>query len=285
MINYFLKRKIKKIRSLPPSLNDIKKSKKILFSVFTRYGDTIISLEIIKEFIIRYPEKDYLLLCPKQMMPYAKEFLPNVDCISFNKRNFIELIKIVKLLKRREFDIGFNPWSNGLDSCFLISYCNKFLFYKDFNKPKEINHYQVLRRYFNLAEKEWKISSLTLKERYPKILICPHSTDRNRNFSNKNLDRIILNLNQMYNHPEIVIASMEKFFFRDNCQAFQFKKTADSSRQFLKLMKSSSLIVCADSGPLHIAIALKKDLVAIMFSSEPEIVINTQASLAINKLL
>ncbi len=275
MINYYLKYKTRKISSIPPSIEDIKVSGKILFSIFTRYGDTIIDLMIIKEFVKKYPNKDYLIICPKQMEPYVKEFLPNLKCKAFNKRNLFELAKVIKLLKNERFDIGFNPWSNGLDSCYFISFCKKFLFYKDFDRPSNINHYQVVRRYLQLPEKRWKINDLSLQENYTKILICPHSTDPNRNLPIEKMNQIIFELQNTYNRPEIVIASMDKSYFRDDCQKFIFEKSDHSSKQFLKLMRESSLVVCSDSGPLHIALALKKDLLAFMISTDPEIVINT----------
>ena len=130
MINYFLKIKIRQVQSVPPSLKNIQESKKVLFSIFTRYGDTVIDLVVIKEFIELYPDKEYLIICPKQMKPYVNEILPLIECFAFNKRNPIELVKAVRLLKNRIFDIGFNPWSNGLDSSFYLTFCNKFLFYK-----------------------------------------------------------------------------------------------------------------------------------------------------------
>ena len=275
MINYYLKYKTRKIFSIPPSIEDIKVSGKILFSIFTRYGDTIIDLMIIKEFVKKYPNKDYLIICPKQMEPYVKELLPNLKCKAFNKRNLFELAKVIKLLKNERFDIGFNPWSNGLDSCYFISFCKKFLFYKDFDRPSNINHYQVVRRYLQLPEKRWKINDLSLQENYTKILICPHSTDPNRNLPIEKMNQIIFELQNTNNQPEIVIASMDKSYFRDDCQKFIFKKSDHSSKKFLKLMRESSLVVCSDSGPLHIALALKKDLLAFMISTDPEIVINT----------
>ena len=275
MINYYLKYKTRKISSIPPSIEDIKVSGKILFSIFTRYGDTIIDLMIIKEFVKKYPNKDYLIICPKQMEPYVKEFLPNLKCKAFNKRNLFELAKVIKLLKNERFDIGFNPWSNGLDSCYFISFCKKFLFYKDFDRPSNINHYQVVRRYLQLPEKRWKVNDLSLQENYTKILICPHSTDPNRNLPIEKMNQIIFELQKTNNQPEIVIASMDKSYFRDDCQKFIFKKSDHSSKKFLKLMRESSLVVCSDSGPLHIALALKKDLLAFMISTDPEIVINT----------
>ena len=230
---------------------------------------------IVKEFVKKYPNKDYLIICPKQMEPYVNEFLPNLKCKAFNKRNLFEMAKVIKLLKNESFDIGFNPWSNGLDSCYFISFCKKFLFYKDFERPIKINHYQVVRRYLQLPEKTWKVNNLTLQENYTKILVCPHSTDPNRNLPIEKMTQIIFELKNTYNRPEIVIASMDKSYFRDDCQKFVFEKSEHSSKKFLKLMRESSLVVCTDSGPLHIALALKKDLLAFMISTDPKIVINT----------
>ena len=281
MINYYLKYKTRKISSIPPSTDDIKESGKILFSIFTRYGDTIIDLMIIKEFVKKYPNKEYLIICPKQMEPYVNEFLPSIKCKAFNKRNLFEMVKVIKLLKSERFDIGFNPWSNGLDSCYFISFCKNFLFYKDFDRPSNINHYEVVRRYLKLPEKIWKINDLTLKESYNKILICPASTDIQRNISSAQLDRIILNLNKMYNHPQITIASMNQSDYRVGCQKFVFEKSLHSSNRFLEIMKQTSLIICSDSGPLHIALALKKDLIAVFSSTEPKVVINSGSTLII----
>ena len=250
MINFYLKNKTREISSIPPSANDIKGSGKILFSIFTRYGDTIIDLMIIKEFVKKYPNKDYLIICPKQMAPYVNEFLPNLKCKAFNKRNLLEMVKVIKLLKNERFDIGFN-------------------------------HYQVVRRYLKLPEKKWKVYDLALEKNYTKILICPHSTDSNRSLPIEKMNQIIFELQNKYNRPEIVIASMDKSYFRDDCQKFIFEKSDHSSKQFLKLMRESSLVICSDSGPLHIALALKKDLLAFMISTVPEIVINTESRLII----
>jgi ADP-heptose:LPS heptosyltransferase len=281
MINYYLKYKARKISSIPPSIEDIKVSGKILFSIFTRYGDTIIDLVIIKEFVNKYPNKEYLIICPKQMEPYVNEILPNIHCFAFNKRNLIEFISVIRLLKNKVFDIGFNPWSNGLDSSFFLSFCNKFLFYKDFDRPSIINHYQVVRQYLKLPQKEWKINKLILKKSYKKILICPQSTDINRSIPNDQLDKLIQNCNKLYDRPQIIIASMDVAYFRDTCVNLKLKKSVDSSKLFLSVMRQSSLVVCSDSGPLHIALALKKDLIAFMISTRSQDVINSGSSIKI----
>ncbi len=279
MINSFLKYKTKKLNSCSPSINDIKISKKILFSLFTRYGDTIIDLVVINEFIAQYPKKEYLVLCPRQMKPYVNELLPNIKCITLNKRNLFDMLKINKFLKKESFDIGFNPWSNGLDSCYFLTYCKKFLCYKNFNRPNVINHYQVVRKYLNLPEIDWKISKLVLKKKYKNILICPQSTDLNREVSINQIDELILKLKKKYQPSGITIASMNEVQFREGCDHFLFKKTEKSSQQFINLVKKNDLIIASDSGPLHIVLALNKDVLAIFNTTSPDIVVKSDACL------
>ena len=281
MINWFFQYKANKMINHEINISDIQNSKKILFCLFTRFGDTIIDLVIIKEFIEEYPDKDYLILCPKQMRPYVNEIIPNVRCMAINKRNLFELLKIDLVLKKWRPDIGFNPWSNGLDSCFFISYCKKFLFYKDFLKPQTINHYQVVRRYLNLKEKEWKIVNLVSKGNYKNILICPQSTDNERSILSDQLDKIISEVESDFDSPDITIASMSVDYLRDNVNSFVFKKNAISSQNFIKLVKGSDLIICADSAPLHIANALKKHVFAVFNSTKPEVVLNSGDKLTI----
>jgi ADP-heptose:LPS heptosyltransferase len=282
MINSFLKYKTKKLNSCSPSIEDIKTSKKILFSLFTRYGDTIINLVVIKEFIKQYPNKRYLILCPRQMKPYVDELLPNIECIALNKRNLFDMFKINLRLKKYLPDIGFNPWSNGLDSCYFLTYCRNFLCYKDFDRPDIINHYQVVRRYLQLPEKKWKINELVLKEDYQKILICPQSTDRNRGITEDEIDALVSDFNIKYHDPDITIASMDTTHFRSDCQQFLFRKSAQSSAQFINLIKSSELVVCSDSGPLHISSALNKDIISVFYITNPEIVLNTGGYIYLN---
>jgi ADP-heptose:LPS heptosyltransferase len=282
MINYFLKYHARKIKNNPPVRGDILNSKKILFPIFTRYGDTIINVVIIREFIGFFPDKEYLILCPKQMKPYVTELLPNVDCISINKRNLFDMLRIDNILKNRQFDIGFNPWSNGLDSCYFLTYCKKYLCYKDFEKPKNINHYQIVRKYLKLPEKTWFINNLLMKDSYRKILICPQSTDKYRNIPADQLDKLIQDLQKKYHKTDITIASMDQSYFREKCNKFIFNKTAESSELFISLVKESELILCADSAPLHLALALKKDLKAFFRSTIPSIVVNSGSYLNIN---
>jgi len=282
LINIFLRYKTKNINNNQPTLSHIRQADKVLFALFTRYGDTIIDLVVIQEFIEKYPDKEYLILCPRQMRPYIDELLPDINCIALNKRNFIDMLKVNQYLKKWRPDIGFNPWSNGLDSCYFLTYCKSFLCYKHFSRPDIINHYQVVRRYLQLPEEKWKINKLDLKESYQNILICPQSTDPSRAISSVKLDELIFNLNSKYQNLKITIASMDKAYFRDECHHFLFRKSTSSSQQFIDLVKQSDLVISSDSGPLHIALALNQDVLAFFYVTNPEIVIKSNSFLKIN---
>ena len=285
MVNSFFKFKVKSAKPSLPSYLDIERSKKILFSIFTRYGDTIISIVVIKEFIKKFPNKKYLILCSRQMEPYVKELLPKLDCISLDKRNLLDVIKLNSTLKKRKIDIGFNPWSFGYESSYFLTYCQNFFFYKDYKKSKQVNHYEVVRQYLYLEPKKWLISDLVTGSNYKKILICPHSTDSSRSIPNIKIDNVVSNLLQKYPNSEITIASMDRADFRLTHNQFYFNKTAESSQNFIDLVKQSDLMVCADSGPLHIANALNKPLIAFFNTTKPEIVINSGDALNIQGAL
>lgn len=281
MINWFLRQKTSNIDSRSLQLVEIQQANKVLFSLFTRYGDTIINLMVIQEFIEQYPDKEYLILCPRQMEPYVNELLPKVHCLALNKRNLFDMIRVHRLLKEWNPEIGFNPWSNGLDSCYFLTYCKRFQCYKDFLRPEVINHYEVVRNYLLLPKQDWKIKQLNLKKNYQKVLICPQSTDANRSISSVQLDALLSELGDRYQNPKITIAAMDKLYFRNKCNQFLFKKTAQSSQQFIDLVKNSDFVISSDSGPLHISLAFKKDTQAYFYSTKPKLVVKSKSILDI----
>ncbi len=281
MINFFLRLKTKKTNRKLPDIKHIEQANKVLFSLFTRYGDTIIDLVVIQEFIAKYPNKEYLILCPRQMQPYVGELLPNVESIAVNKRNIFDMIKIDFKLKKWRPDVGFNPWSNGLDSCYFLTYCKYFHCYKDFDKPKIVNHYQIVRKYLFLKQNPWAIQNFSNKSEYKNILICPQSTDVDRSISATQLKQIILDLNSKYSGASITIAAIDSSYFKPDCNRFFFHKTKQSSQAFINLVKSSELVICADSAPLHLSLAFKKNVKAFFYTTSPEVVLNTNSRVGI----
>jgi len=277
MINLFLRRKARFFKSVKVSGTIISKSKKVLFAIFTRYGDTIIDLVVIKEFISKYPKKDYLILCPDQMLPYVNEILPDVSCINVNKRNLFQMIKVHWALKSWRPDVGFNPWSNGLDSCYFLSYCKSYLCYKDFLSKNNINHYEVVRKYLQLKPAELKLKKAKL-DSVSKLLICPQSTDIKRSMGIEELRQAISFFKDKHKNLIIFVAAMSKEFdVIENVNFFNFKKNKKSSQDFICLVKNSDMVVAVDSAPLHISIALGKNTLPIFKITKQEMVLNSNS--------
>ena len=58
----------------------------MLFAVFARYGDSVITFKLLREFARTYPDKKYLLITSPQALPYAEAILPpSIRCVGFDK--------------------------------------------------------------------------------------------------------------------------------------------------------------------------------------------------------
>jgi ADP-heptose:LPS heptosyltransferase len=279
LINQLYELGVKRAPSAPPDLASLETADKVFFSIFSRYGDTLISIKIIREFIERYPDVNYMVFTPPQMVPYFRELLPMTRIISLKKRNPISVSIGLLALGNKRFNIGYNPWSQGHESCYFITRCRHFSCFDTHPLPpiEQSNLYEMIRQYMSLPGKEWQVKPFTLANRYRKILLCPQTTTQK-----KDLDTDLLNytgalLKERYPNATMTIAAMDASFFIDGYDSYQFKKNASSSQRFIDLMMASDLVICADSAPMHLATILDKDNIAFFFSTRPEVVMNSGA--------
>ena len=275
-MKYFFKKRLSKFHSSQITVEDIKKAKSILFASFSRYGDAIISYQIIKELINKYPNKDYLLVTTYQHLPYAKEILKdeNIEIVKFNKRNIFDYIKLLKI-KNFNANLGFNPWSHGDDSKFIITYASKFQFFGDLKFSKIDNLYDRVRIYFHLPVNDNKsVLNIDLNN-VKNIVFAPYSTDVTKNLSKENINTIL----QIFKDKEIILALPKDEKFEIKTKKFIFSKK--NSEQFLKIMKKSDLFIGVDSGPLHIAIALNKPIIGVFGPTSPLTILNNSQKIKI----
>lgn len=253
------------------SLQEIIQARKVLFALFSRYGDVIISLGVIKEFMERYPDKEYFLVTSPQMHPYAERLVGRqAKIMSFNKRrNFIKLLKIVSFLKKEKIDLGFNPWSGGDDARFIITYAGKFNFYEGFIGIS--NLYDRIRDYLRLPKGDrlqpaWNLDNIK------RILICPRSTALNKSLGDADLRTLVQWVRQKFPAAGITIAlHQEEAKGKGGLgEIFVFRKSRAASAQFLRLMENADLVISVDAGPLHLADKLGIRTIGIFGPTTPQ---------------
>src|SRR5205814_1455849 len=112
-------------------VNEIIGAKTVLFTVFARYGDSIIAFKAINEFLLEHPGKQYILITTRQAAPYAELLITRpIERHAVNKRRDpIRLWRLARALKRHPPDLGLNPWSHGAESEYFISFCRRYLPY------------------------------------------------------------------------------------------------------------------------------------------------------------
>ncbi len=268
-----------KVNSSSITSQDIKSAKKVLFSVFSRYGDGIISFSIIKEFINRFPNKEYIVLTSRQQLPYAKEILSdfnNVIVKKVNKRNPFELLTTVSFLKNINIDLGFNPWGHGTDSEYFITFSKKFYFYKNFdNFEKTYNLYDRIIEYFNLEKVEKKELIPFEINNLNSVLIAPISTDITKNLTMNQVNFLIKIIKNKFPKVEVTVALPSSLKNEQvDAKKFIFGKSVNNSYEYLNILKKSDLFIGVDSGPLHLSLALEIDSIAIFGPTSPLTIFN-----------
>ena len=266
-MKFIIKKRLQKVDFSKIEIEDIKKSQTILFSVYSRFGDGIISFKIINELIEKYPNKKYYILTSKQLYPYAKEIIKNADIWYTNKRNPIEFFYTIYKLNKIKPDLGFNPWGHGDDSEFFISFAKKFSFYKqEIKVNKTFNLYDRVRVYLKLPIKN-KIFNKFEMNHFNHIVIAPLSTDITKNMTKEAIDKLLTKLNA----NKITIATPKSLGYKNE---FIFKKSLKNSKNFISLLKTADLFVGVDSGPLHIADTLGIKSIGIFGPTAPETILD-----------
>jgi len=273
MINYLFQRRLKKTQDRAGEITpqDLDQAQKVVFALFARYGDVIISLSVIKEFIKKYPDKKYFLVTSHQMSPYAQRLLDDqVTVMSFNKRrNPIRLMKIVALLKREKIDLGFNPWSSGNEAKFITSYARKFDFYTGFQGIS--NLYDRVRDYLGLPHEDRMMPAWNL-DNVNHIVICPFSTAVAKSLVNGDLHNLLQQVRQRFPGAAITIAvpPPEAQHLKGREKIFVFRKTRAASQAFLNLLEKADLVISVDAGPLHLADKLGLRTIGIFGPTTPQ---------------
>src|SRR5687768_726961 len=198
MWQWFIRKRLKTHAgaSTAPTAAEIARARHVLFSVFARYGDSVIAFKAIREFIAAYPDKTYRLITTHQALPYARALIPGpVEFASVNKRrNPLRMARLVAGLRRNPPDLGFNPWSHGDESEYFASFARRFYLYRSFaGFTREVNLYRRVREYLQLPAATAPIRAFTVKPA-PQVLIAPFSTDVRKSMQAQDLAALLQHL-------------------------------------------------------------------------------------------
>ncbi len=271
-------------RNAPVTGADIAQARSVLFAVFARYGDSVISFKLLREFARTYPDKQYLLITSPQALPYAEAILPpGIRCVGFDKhRDVIGLWRLKRLLRRQPFDVGFNPWSHGLESEYFVSFAGRFLPYGAFaGFPRTHNLYDRARSYLGLAAKPAALTG-KIPAQAKRILISPFSTDVRKSLNHDDLCKLIAWLGARYSEASMALALFPEEDGKVGdlpIARFHFGKSRKRSRAFLELVKGSDLFVGVDAGPLHLADALGVPSIGLFGPTAPETILDRDSGI------
>ncbi len=266
-------------RNAAISAEELGHARSVLFAVFSRYGDSVISFKVVNEFLRRYPDKRCTLVTTPQALPYAQAIIrAEVRFVAIHKRrSVLRIARLLRDLRRDPPDLGFNPWSHGKESQALISYARRFYRFTDFAATADWrNHYQRVRQYLQLPDPPVSRPDGP-PEKVARIVVAPFSTDPRRSLSAEDVARLLRLLETRHPGARVTLA----LFAREahaveglgGARSF-FGKTRRHSEQFLALLQNCDLFVGVDSGPLHLADALGKPVIAIFGPTAPETVLD-----------
>jgi ADP-heptose:LPS heptosyltransferase len=275
MLKILMNSRLRKMGSASHQITreEIQRSSKILFAVFSRYGDAIASFKVISEFVLLYPDKAFFILTSPQLSPYAEAIITgNVDLSYVNRRrNPLKLLRIIQKLKREKIDLGLNPFSFGMDSEFFITFAKAFSFFNEFSRrPVLYNLYDRVREYLLMPAKDTSPRPPTF-DKVRSIVLAPSSTEIRKSLDRNDLANLIRQLKNRFSNPDITVALPARDWKNvHGVKKFKLSKTIKKSEEFLSLVKSADVFVGVDAGPLHLADALGVRAIGIFGPNAPE---------------
>ena len=274
---------LKRLRT-PEFAGDLADCREIIVSLLCRYGAAVQALQAVSRFSDKHPSCRLHVVTSPQLSPYVEALLRGKCAMHVVSRNNpISVIRTLFALGINRADLGFNPWSTGPDGLFFASLAKSRRSFSVFWKERAAQHshfehenfHDFLDAYFGIERGSPAGSMNHSLPEFPKeILVCPESSGPQRTLDLRRTLQLCEYLPARWPDARLIMAAADSEYAaiaaQKNIPFLRLKKSATSSRQLIKRIQAADLVVAVDSGPLNIAIALQRPVLALFSNELPE---------------
>ena len=261
-------------------------SKSVVVAIFNRFGDGIIAAVVLEAFIKKWKAdgRRFLIFTSPQLQVYLKIICPSAEVVALNKKNIFHWLRFfyLKFFEYKGFDVGLNPYSYGDESKKIARSAAWCHIYKASENDFTVNYYDRVRFYLGIEQQGDYLKSLAIPGHAKYILFCPESSEARRSLTGEQCEALIEQLHKRWPQAIIIFAASKNGIFLNKnnfnfVKIFYLKKNWRESLRFVEKIREAEFVVSVDSGPLHIATALGKPVLALFSSALPATVINRSA--------
>lgn len=277
--------------------------KKLVVINAVNLGDVLITYGWMKELRRLFPKArlDYLMREPYQPLFYGQQNIDEV--ISFDIYSVKKMFSVIRSVRKTKYDLAILAWPAGRNvvigllsgAKIKIGYCHAYsdkAFYLDTHTVTGIGLNDKKKIFWHPNEKFQYLPGKALEfigghgTSYSKrlhgisstnesIVIHPFSRMQNRSLSKHNAGKLIRAIAKRFNHPINVIGwdrSDKKLAKQivDECPFVKFIY-GDTLMEEVAIIQNASVIVCIDSGIMHIGEAFNIPIIAIFGPTKPEL--------------
>lgn len=259
-------------------------AKAIVLAIFNRFGDGIVAATVCNEFIKRWSGngRQFCIVTSKQLFPYVRVLCPDARVISLHKNNPFAWLRL-KFLEKfvyGGFDVGLNPYCFAKESRKIIGLAKWSRVYQHSDDDFMTNYYDRARAYLALELQGDFLSSDFPSTAPGRILVTPESSELRRSLTDSQLKHLLAQLASRWPQATIVVAAEKKLDLGNSNRCitqFFLHRNQNASELFLREIRNAELVVSVDSGPLHIATAMRKPVIGLFSFMIPGTVLNRLA--------
>jgi hypothetical protein len=268
----------------PEFAGELANCREVIVSLLCRYGAAVQALQAILRFSDKHPNCRLNVVTSPQLSPYVDALLRG-KCIMHivSRNNPISVIRTLFSLGINRADLGFNPWSSGPDGLFFASLAKSRRTFSVFWKARAAqgrnfereSFHDFLNAYFGIEqESPTRSMNHSLPELPTEILVCPESSGPQRTLDLRHTLQLCEYLQSRWPDAHLTVAAADSQYAlmagQKNMPFLRLKKSVTSSRQLIERIQAADLVVAVDSGPLNIAIALERPVLALFSNESPE---------------